>query len=74
MNNISSFTEDLPKLECGIEYSELKYSTDSSFHALDQNVYGLVRWKNEHWMLYLYSESKNGDISFTSLSPSSASS
>lgn len=43
MNNISSFTEDLPKLECGIEYSELKYSTDSSFHALDQNVYGLVR-------------------------------
>lgn len=35
MNNISSFTLDLPKLEPGIEYSELRYSTDSSFRVLD---------------------------------------
>lgn len=37
MNNISPFAQDLPKLEPGIEYSELKYSTDSSVHVLDQN-------------------------------------
>lgn len=37
MNKISSFTQDVPKLEPGIEYSELKYSTDSSVHVLDQN-------------------------------------